>query len=148
MKDAEFISELFVIVIDGVQDQQKTLNKFYADYDVVFPQKARSINRFRQVIAALESIKGTIRDTRLRNKSDFYALVAAVNELKLTAGKPIDLSGAERDLVQLSRALDAPADELTGLAQEYYTTIIEGGNKIAKRRRRMEILKDILQKNL
>ena len=47
MKDSEFISEPFVIVVDGVQDQQKTLNKFYSDYDVVFPQKSRSVSRFQ-----------------------------------------------------------------------------------------------------
>jgi hypothetical protein len=50
--------------------------------------------------------------------------------------------------MKLSKALEAPADSLTGIAQEYYTTIIEGGNKIAKRTRRMELLRDILKKNL
>lgn len=148
MKDSEFISELFVIIVDGVQDQQKTLNRFYSDYDVVFPQKSRSISRFRQVMAAMESIKDTIRDTRLRNKSDFYALFAAINGLKLTPGKPLDLSSASKDLIKLSKSLDEPADELTGTAQEYYTTIIEGGNKIAKRQLRTEILQNLLEKNL
>lgn len=148
MKDAEFISELFVIVVDGIQDQQKTLDKFYADYDVVFPQKLRSMARFRQIVATLQSIKETIRITRLRNKSDFYGLFAAVNELKLPAQKPLDLIRATKDLVRLSTALDAPADSLTGIAQEYYTTIIEGANKIAKRTKRMQLLRNILNKNL
>ena len=143
MKDSEFISELFVVVVDGVQDQQKSLDKFYSDYDVVFPQKSRSISRFRHVVAAMESIKETIR-----NKSDFYALFAAVNELKLAASRPLDLSDAAKDLVKLSKALEAPAEELTGMSQEYYTTIIEGGNKIAKRKRRMELLRDIFAKHL
>ena len=148
MKDAEFISELFVIVVDGIQDQQKTLDTFYADYDVVFPRKSRSMARFRQIVATLQSIKDTIRNTRLGNKSDFYGLFAAVNELKLSAHNPLDLSPVTKDLMKLSKALEAPADSLTGIAQEYYTTIIEGGNKIAKRTRRMELLRDILKKNL
>jgi uncharacterized protein with ParB-like and HNH nuclease domain len=148
MKDTEFISELFVIVMDGVQDLQKTLDRFYADYDVVFPQKSRFIAKFKQIIAALKTIEDTIRATRLRNKSDFYGLFAAVNSLKLSAQAPLDLTAAIDDLVGLSDALKQPADSLTGVAQEYYTTIIEGGNKLAKRAKRMELLKDILVENL
>jgi hypothetical protein len=98
MKDAEFISELFVIVVDGIQDQQKTLDTFYADHDVVFPRKSRSMARFRQIVATLQSIKDTIRNTRLGNKSDFYGLFAAVNELKLSAHNPLDLSPVTKDL--------------------------------------------------
>jgi hypothetical protein len=146
MKDSEFVSELLIIVLDGIQDQQKTLSKFYSDYDVIFPQRAKTVARFKQIIAALGTIKDTIRATRLHNKSDFYGLVAAVNELTLPAGRPLDLSGARKDLVKLSKALDDP-DTLTGAHKEYYNTIIEGGNKIAKRKRRMEILRDILKKH-
>jgi hypothetical protein len=148
MKDAEFVSELLVIVLDDIQDQQKTLNKFYSDYDVIFHQKAKTIAKFRQIIAALGTIKDTIKDSRLRNKSDFYGLFAAVNDLKLPSGKPLDLRGARKDLLKLSKDMDAPADTLKGETQEYYTTIIEGGNKLAKRKRRMEILRDILKKHL
>jgi hypothetical protein len=148
MKDEEFVSELFVIVVDGIQDQQKTLDKFYADCDVVFPRKSRSMARFRQIVATLRTIKDTIRDTRLRNKSDFYALFAAVNDLKLAPSRPLDLSPATADLRKLSKALEAKAHSLTGIAQQYYTTIIEGGNKIAKRTKRMELLRDVLSKNL
>jgi hypothetical protein len=147
MKDAEFISELFVIVVDGIQDGQKTLDKFYSDYDVVFPKQAKSITRFKQIVAALRSIKELIRDSRLSNKSDFYALFAAVNEMKLTS-HPLDLSPARKDLLKLSKALEMDAETLAGTPQEYYTTIIEGGNKLAKRTRRMEILRDILTDNL
>jgi len=148
MKDAEFVSELFIIALDGIQDQQKTLNNYYSSYDVVFPQKSKTVTKFKQIISSLETIKDTIRNTRFRNKSDFYALVAAVNGLQLTAGKPLDLSEAQDDLKNLSAALDQPAEKLTGEAQEYHTTIIEGGNKLAKRKRRMEILHDIIVKHI
>jgi hypothetical protein len=148
MKDAEFMSELFIVVIDGIQDQQKTVSKFYSDFDVIFPQKPKVLAKFKQIIASLETIKDTISKTRLRNKSDFYGLVAAVNELRLpTNGKALDLSGARKDLMRLSRSLDEP-DNLQGVELEYYGTIIEGGNKLAKRKRRMEILRDILKKHV
>ncbi len=148
MKDAEFVSELFIIVLDGIQDQQKSLNKFYSDYDVVFPQKAKAMAKFKQIIASLAMMKETISKTRLRNKSDFYGLVAAVNEIKLPpGGKALDLTSARKDLLKLSKALDEP-ENLKGEELEYYGTIIEGGNKFAKRKRRMEILRDILKKHV
>lgn len=148
MKDAEFVSELLVLVMDGIQDQQKTLNKFYSDYDVIFPTKAKCVTRFKQIVASLATIEDTIAKTRLRNKSDFYGLFAAVNELKLPTNKPLDLSPARKDLAKLSKEMEASADSLTGQTQEYYTTIIEGGNKLAKRKRRMEILRDIIREHL
>jgi hypothetical protein len=146
MKDTEFISELFIVVVDGIQEQQKTLDDFYAAYDVVFQKKARSIARFKRVLTGLQTISETIRDTRFRNKSDFYALFAAVNEL--SSAKTLDLTAANDALLKLSKALDAPPETLKGTPQEYYTTIAEGANKFAKRVRRMEILRDILNETL
>src|ERR1019366_4008224 len=148
MKDMDFISELFVIVVEGVQDGQKTLDSFHADYDVVFPQKSKAIARFNQVVAALRPIKDTISSTRFLNKTDFYGLFASVNSLKPSAQKPIDLSLAQGQLAKLSEAMDQPDETLEGTAAEYHTTIIEGANKLAKRTRRMEILRDILLENI
>jgi hypothetical protein len=146
MKDTEFISELFIIVVDGIQEQQKTLDDFYAAYDVVFQRKAKSIAKFKRVLAALHTISDTIRETRFRNKSDFYGLFAAVNEL--SGSKSLDLNPAAKELAKLSKALDAAPETFTGVAQEYYTTIAEGANKLAKRSRRMELLRDILKAKL
>ena len=146
MKDTEFISELFIVVVDGIQDQQKTLDDFYAAYDVVFKKKARLVARFKRVLAGLQTISATIRDTRFKNKSDFYALFAAVNEL--SAATVLDASAASEALSKLSKALDAPPETLKGISQEYYTTIAEGANKLTKRVRRMEILRGILNEAL
>lgn len=144
MKDVEFVSELFVIVIDGIQDQQKTLDRFYAEYDVSFPRKAKYISKFRQVLESLRSIANLIRTTRFGKRADFYALFAAALQLNQTVTTPVDLTGAELELRNLSKELESPADELKGLAQQYYTTVIEGPNKLAKRRLRTEILHDLL----
>lgn len=50
MKDVEFVSELFVLLIDGPQEQQKTLDNFYAEFDVSFPRKKALMHRFRIVL--------------------------------------------------------------------------------------------------
>jgi len=144
MKDVEFVSELFVIVVDGVQDQQHTLDKFYADYDVVFPRKSRYMSTFHQVTESLKTIQDVIQESRFGRKSDFYALFAAVLELNRGSNVAVDLSRGKKKLTDLSAALDEDPETLRGVPQRYYTTVIEGANKLAKRKARTEILLEML----
>jgi hypothetical protein len=146
MKDIEFISELFVIVVDDIQDQQKTLDKFYADYDVTFPKKSANVTKFSEVIQSLKSIKRFLKASRFTKKADFYALFAAVSRINADSKGSVDLSPAIRPLEQLATALDKPPDELKGTAARYYSTVIEGPNKLSKRLERTDILESILRK--
>jgi hypothetical protein len=140
MRDVEFVSELFVVVIDGLQDQQKNLDKFYAEYDVVFPRKARHLATFHQVLQSLQTVADVIGATRFNKKTDFYGLFSAVLDLVRANNAVVDLSRKGKKLADLSTALDADPQTLAGVPQQYYTTIIEGANKLAKRRLRKEIL--------
>lgn len=144
MKDVEFVSELFVIVIDGIQDQQKTLDKFYADYDVVFPRKSKHITMFHQVLQSLTTVAEVIRTSRFTKKADFYALFAAVLEINQGQGSAVNLRSKGARLTRLAKDLDADPETFTGIPQQYYTTVIEGPNKLAKRRLRKQILLDTL----
>ncbi len=144
MKDIEFVSELFVIAVDGIQDQQHSLDKFYADYDVVFPRKSRYIATFHQTVDSLKTISDVLAVTRFTKKADFYALFAAVLELNRGSQNAVDFSRKKKKLVALSTELEADPDTLTGVPQQYYTTVIEGANKLAKRKLRKEILLEIL----
>lgn len=148
MKDIEFISELFAITVDGIQDQQKTLDNFYADYDVVFPKRASCISKFKQALESLRTIKDTIRKTRLKKKADFYGLFAVVANLNKHKSQPIDLASARSSLNKLAKALDGEPTQLSAELAQYYSTVIEGPNKIAKRKQRYEILLSFIQKSL
>src|SRR5688500_13614001 len=101
MRDIEFVSELFVILIDGVQDQQKTLDRFYADYDVVFPKRTQYETKFSQAIASLKTIKDLLASSRFAKRADFYALFAAVVELNASSKTPVDLAPAKNALRRL-----------------------------------------------
>lgn len=148
MKDIEFVSELFVVVIDGIQDLQKTLDQFYADYDVVFPKRAQCTAKFKQVLDSLRTIEDVIKKTRFSKKADFYALFAAVETINSGKARPIDLSPARSHLIRLSKSLEKPPGRLTGTPARYHRTVIEGPNKLAKRKIRSEILIDILKSTL
>jgi hypothetical protein len=145
MKDVEFVSELFVITIDGVQDQQHTLDKFYADYDVVFPKKSRYLTRFRQTIESLRTLQSVIAESRFTKRADFYALFAAVSVLNEKEPAAANLALAANGLRKLAEALEEPPESLKGIPQQYYTTVIEGPNKLAKRILRRDILLDLLR---
>ena len=140
MKDVEFISELFVIAIDGIQDQQKTLDRYYSDYDVVFPKKNRYLTRFQLVVNSLQTIASTVQETRFSKKGDFYALFAATLQKVETAGEAVDLAPFRKKLISLSDSLEGDADSLKGWHRTYYSSIIEGPNKLAKRKQRTELL--------
>ena len=99
------------------------------------------------MIEGLETIDSVIRETRFSNKSDFYGLFAAVNELTVDS-TALDLEPTGKSLTRLSRALEAPPETFSGSAREYYTTVAEGANKYAKRVRRMELLRDLMSENL
>jgi hypothetical protein len=140
MKDVEFISELFVIVLDGIQEGQSTLDKFYADYDVVFPNRSRLVARFNQAIESLSSIKELIATSRFHKKADFYALFAACVERVKTANGVIDLSPHRQELSDFAQKLDGDSETFEGDVRTYYNSVAEGANKAPKRRTRRDIL--------
>lgn len=145
MKDVEFISELFLIIIDDIQDQQKTIDKFYADYDVVFSRKQTRINEFRRVIESLSSIKATIQNSRFNKKADFYGLFSATALLCKGRDTPIDLSHKAPKLRNLDKGLQEKPENMSSLASKYYSTVIEGANKHSKREDRRQILIELLK---
>jgi len=147
MKDIEFISELFILVIDGPQDQQKTLDDFYAKYDVEFIQKKSFLALFNKVIESLNSIADFIKNSRFIKKADFYALFGAISIILAKSKKSLDLSCAKTELKKLDKKLSENPTQLTGIPAKYYSTVIEGANKLAKREERIEILKNIIEKS-
>lgn len=144
MRDIEFVSELFVILIDGVQEGQSTLDKFYADYDVVFPKRTTYITQFKKVLNSLRSITAFLAASRFTKKADFYGLFAATAKLCEESREVVKLSERIAGLKRLDKALNKPSGQLVGDARKYYQTVIEGPNKKAKREQRMEILYNLL----
>lgn len=140
MRDIEFISELLVLLISGPQEGQRSLDEFYARYDVEFPEKSAVLGRFRQTLASLATIGTYLGKSRYLKKGDFYGLFAAVAHLNRGRKRPVDLSSKANGLKRLERQLAKDPDTFTGITAQYYGTIIEGPNKKAKRQARMDIL--------
>jgi hypothetical protein len=144
MKDVEFVSELFLIVIDGIQDQQKTIDKFYADFDVVFSGKAARLREFKRVVDSLKSIADVVSETRFKKKADFYGLFSAIAAMTEGLDKELDLSDRAQKLRELDRQLLKEPEDMPPEVARYYSTVIEGANKLAKRQERSIILQNLL----
>jgi hypothetical protein len=144
MKDVEFISELLVVLIDGIQEGQSTLDRFYADYDVVFQRKSTYLAKFRQVLKSISTLRPYFDESRFRKKADFYGLFAAAAQLNQHSRVPANLAAAVKRLQTLERLLEGPRENFTGRVAAYYSTVVEGPNKRAKRDERTMILQQLL----
>jgi len=144
MKDVEFISELFAVIIDDIQEGQSTLDRFYADYDVVFPKKSSYVAKFRQVLSSLRTLMPFLASSRFSKKADFYGLFTAGKRINSQSKEPVDLADGIRVLKRLEQSLKRPPEEMPDTAARYYSTVIEGANKRSKREERALILESFL----
>ena len=83
MIDAEFISELFIGMMHGIQQKNQTnIDGFYKMYDQSFPEKDEKRKEFESVENMITGIFGDdLVKTRWHGKPDFYSLFLAMYEL-------------------------------------------------------------------
>jgi len=74
MLDIEFISELTIAFLHGVQNKKEHLDRYFAAYEPAFEDQARVEQAFEAVLGELRAVLPDITRTRWRKKSDFYSL--------------------------------------------------------------------------
>ncbi|AMP98257.1 hypothetical protein AY601_1339 [Pedobacter cryoconitis] len=82
MLDVEFISELAVASIHGVQNKKLTLDKYYEIYEDEFPQRDETIYTFDLVTREISHLLPNINKTRWSKKTDFYTLFVLLSNRK------------------------------------------------------------------
>ena len=81
MKEAEFVSELLVVMLDGVQEL-KSLEKYYAKYDDVFDERVEIEDRFSETMDYIANLyDGDFSNTRFKSSPLFYSLFASIYHL-------------------------------------------------------------------
>lgn len=79
MGEAELVSELIVMQIDGFQDKKKSLDTFYENFDQSYPDRKENESRFRSVIDVItESLEEVLAKSEFRRTPLFYTLFAAI----------------------------------------------------------------------
>jgi hypothetical protein len=102
MRDIEYVSELIVGVMHGPQGgSPKSIDDFYAQYEEFqeeLPDEPDVRRHFSRTLEAVQTILPDIRETRWRNKTDFYSLFVALayllKDFRLPEDKVEGLQGA------------------------------------------------------
>ena len=74
MLDVEFISELSIAYLHGLQNKKASLDKYYQLYEEEFEEKERLKEVFDFVLREVTNIFLEVRKTRWSKKTDFYTL--------------------------------------------------------------------------
>jgi hypothetical protein len=98
MMDVEFISELAVAVLHGLQNKKQSLDKWYTAYEKEFEQQTYVETVFAKVLGELSQLLPNINRTRWRQKSDFYSLflVLAAHEKSLPLASDLRKLASEK----------------------------------------------------
>jgi len=100
MLDVEFISELALAYLHGLQNKKDQLERYYAAYEPAFEDSPRVEQTFESVIGEIHAVLPDIAKTRWRKKSDFYTLFVFLaghaDRLPLASNKRTALASALR----------------------------------------------------
>ena len=150
MRDVEFVSEIFLLTVHGVQDgHYRVLDDYYAKYDD--EESFQDIEDYQSIYEEGQGIMkrlgiSFLRSTRFNNLHDFYSLWAALLKYVESADS-IDYEASCAKLEAFTeRVTDpdniAPDDEI---ALKYSDAVRQGANKRANRQLRADILKDLIK---
>ena len=78
MLDVEFISEVAVAHLYGLQNKKTSLDRFYKDFESEFPDRSEIEAIFRTVLGELTQILTWPTATRWSKKTDFYTLFLVI----------------------------------------------------------------------
>ena len=75
-------------------------------------------------------------------------MFGAISEIVIGSKNAIDISSAEDDLNELNVKMEKKPENMDEETSKYYSTVIEGPNKLTKRKERIKILKKIIEDNI
>jgi hypothetical protein len=157
MSDAEFISELVVAYLHGVQEKKKRLDEFYQLYEEGFEDRERVRSVFRSTTSEIAGILPDLRETRWRKKSDFYTLFLVL--ATRSAEFPLTREGRERLRASL-RAFAHEVDDFLRIDDEakqegapvhvarYGKAVSRAASDLQSRKARHEVLAELVTQSL
>ena len=80
MLDIEYISELVIAHLHGIQNKKESLDSYYKMYEQEFEDRRRVESLFNVVLGEIRVTLPELNATRWRKKSDFYSLFLVLAE--------------------------------------------------------------------
>lgn len=117
MLEAEFVSELLIAQLVGMQDKKKSVDSFYEQHDEEFEQREQVQKRFRDTIDAInDTFPDGLGETEFRRSPLLYSLFCAVYHRRYglpeapleTSRKPI----TRQERLSLKEAVDSLSEKI------------------------------------
>lgn len=146
MKDAEFISELFISMMYGIQNKKDNLDEYYRIHDSVWDNKEEMKKEYNRIIILLGDIFESLKGTRWKTKSDFQSLFYTLYELNREYIIPAEKYEEIKDcLINFSdRVVSEGVDSADVDIKEYSKTTIAHTNDKSQKEIRNKILRNLL----
>jgi hypothetical protein len=152
MLDVEFISELAVAVLNGLQNKKKNLEEFYQQYETSFEDEEHLRDLFVTTLGEIRHILPDLSSLRWKKKSDFYTLFLVFAEnatsLPLSAEKR---AAARQKLVSFAllvdEAIKAAGDNAIPVQQDvrdYLRNVERAASDLGSRRERATTVNQVL----
>jgi len=142
MLDIEYVSEIFLVVMHGIEDGREHLDDYYAEYDDGIPDLDRNRRKYevcKNLIAELG-----VHKTRYRNLADQYSLWSAMSKLydEHSDSLRIDIERTRENLLQFVPKVREDTDD--GQGKAYALAVLQASNSIKSRQTREDILKGLI----
>jgi hypothetical protein len=154
MLDVEFISELTIASIHGVQNKKLTIDKYYELYEDEFPERQDTKFTFDIVNREIITLLPTNSKTRWAKKTDFYTLfvlfarkkhLLPLSETKREIGKKLllDIASMIDEFVSIDKENREPLGLNEWIIQ--YGSNLRASSDLGARKRREEALEQLLK---
>lgn len=150
MIDVEFISELAIGNLHGIQHKKDSLDKWYSAYEEEFDSQAEIEEMFRRVTGEINQLFPDIHKTRWRKKSDFYTLFVYFSHLSDKFPLSSDLRKEVGDKLKkfgekvTDRLRMEDVNEADDAVAIYANNVARAASGLQNRKLREQALKDML----
>ena len=140
MLDIEYVSEIFILTMRGIQDGKAYLDKAYSDYDEEIPNIETNRRTYETCKTVISRLWPHLGSDRFSNFADFYSLWAAVAMVNETA-QHINIEETAKNLTEFANSVRTTEPSVD--ANAYLIAVTQGSNKGTNRLLRAEILKKL-----
>lgn len=153
MEDVEFVSELLLLVVEGITNKKDLLDQIYAEYDEEFPREAEFEEDFNRAMQLIVNLTNENNATLVKTKSNFFSLFGACLRYWRENHRSSFLNAqqaqaAVTDLLSQAKNFDpSNAQGASEPVKSYYDAVSRAASDKARRAKREEILFSLLRSN-
>lgn len=151
MIDLEFVSILVSTLIGGIYNRKERIDEFYINYESEF-DKDQYIDRVNNILDIIKSAIPNLKETRWKNKADFYTLFLFIDTLKIQVSDIDEIkklrSALEKFEADINEARLMEESEIDKDINDYLKAATADTNSKEPRVRRLRILINYVKKQL